>query len=246
MNRIAPLLAALALLAGAGPAAALAAGGDRAAATVTVSGRGEVRALPDRATVSLGVSAHAPTVAAARDSVNRVVPALLALAHDLKIADGDLHASELAVSPDYVWNQAEAAQHLTGYAVERRIVLELRDLSRLGELLEKSINAGANVVDGPRLDSSRRADLEREALARAVAEAKRNADVLATATGSSVGPAREVLMGGAQAPREREVIVTASRVSGGGAPASTYSVGEIAFSAEVQVTYELGPGVAAH
>src|SRR5438128_2394101 len=72
MNRYAQLLPALALLAGGQALPALAAGAGAGAATVTVAGRGEVRGLPDEASVTLGVSARAATAAAARGHVNQV------------------------------------------------------------------------------------------------------------------------------------------------------------------------------
>ena len=249
MTRPAPLFIALAWLAiAAGMPAAVAADVSR---SVTASGHGEVRAPPDRATVSMGMTAHAPTIAAARAAVNKVVPAVLALARDLKVPDTNVHATAIEVSPEYSWSKAVNARHLVGYSIERRIVIELTDIERLGELLEKSVSLGAVLFNGPQLDSSHRPDLEREALARAVAEARRNAEVIALAAGGTVGPARELSMEGTRGPLDRDKAVYASAALG--APkeppppeAGTYRVGEMTFIADVEATFDLLPGAATH
>ena len=247
MTRPAPLLIAVAWLVSAtGMPGAVAAD---VARSVTASGHGEVRAPPDRATVSLGMSAHAPTIAAARAAVNKAVPAILALARDLKVPDADIHATAIEVSPEYSWNKAETARHLIGYSIERRIVIELTDIERLGELLEKSVSLGAVLFNGPQLDSGHRGDLEREALVGAVANAKRNAEVIVLAAGGAVGAPRELSMAGTHGALDKYNDVYAN--ANLGPPklqpeAGTYRVGEMTFSADVEATFDLLPGAAAH
>ena len=209
---------------------------------VTVTGHAEELAAPDRASVTLGVSAHAPTLEAARSAVNRVVPELLALTRQLGIAEAQVRSTRLSVYPDY------NGRRVTGYGVQRQLIVDLRDIERLGELLEKSVSAGANVVGDPLLDSSRRADLERGALTHAVEDARRNAEVLAAALGASVGPPRRVTM----TPAAGGYAVVARRMSmAGGVHLSseapeTYQPGEMTFRADVEVSFDLLPGPAAH
>ena len=253
MTRPAPLLIAVAWLAStAGMPGAVAAEVSR---SVAASGYGEVRAAPDRATVSLGMSVHAPTIAAARAAVNKVVPAILALARDLKVPDANVHATAIEVSPEYSWNKAETARHLIGYRIDRRTVIELTDVERLGELLEKSVSLGAVLFNGPQLDSSHRGDLEREELARAVADTKRNAEVIALAAGGAVGAPHELSMAGTHGPLDRDKAVYANASLGPPPPkpqpqpqpeAGTYRVGEMTFSADVEASVDLLPGAAAH
>ncbi len=244
MNRLAASLLCLLIPALAGlPGAALAEPGSH---TISVTGHGEVRAAPDLAIVRLGVSAQAPTADEARTAVNRIVPTLLKLTRDLGIPEARVRATALSVSPDTEWVEARRTNRVTGYTVSRQIAVELRDLDRLGDLLEKSVTLGANVVSGPELDSIHRPDLERQALALAVADARKNADVLATALGTTVGPPRQIAMAGADAPRQRlgGVVVTAARLSAG-AP-EMYKVGELNFEASVEVSFELGAGTPPH
>ena len=95
------------------------------------------------------------------------------------------------MQPDYRWNDKDSQRVLLGYAATGQIEVELRDLDQLGALLERAVTAGANQIGEARLDSiKRKGDLERDALARAVADARLNAETLAKAAGVALGPVR--------------------------------------------------------
>ena len=95
-----------------------------------------------------------------------------------------MDSTRLQVHPDYRWDEKTQRQVLQGYVVNRQVEIELHDLERLGTLLERAVSAGANQVGGARLDSSRRKELEREALALAVEDARLDAEALARASGT--------------------------------------------------------------
>ena len=232
------LAAALtALLAPALPAQA----GERPEArTLTVTGSGEVRAAPDRALVSLGVEARAATLEGARTGAARVVALVLKVTRDLGVADADVRSTRITVQTDYEWSDPKKSRTLVGYVVRRQVLVDLRNLDRLGDLLEQGIGAGANLVGEPQLDSSRRAALGREAMARAVADARANALALAGGLDASVGPPRSVSEGATSpAPMARQMMLSARA---GAAPApATYEPGELTFAASVTVTFDLVP-----
>ena len=83
-------------------------------------------------------------------------------------------------------------RNLIGYYVSRQVEVDLRDLEKLGQLLERATDLGVNQVGDPRLDSSKRQELEREALAKAVVDARLNAEVIAKAAGAKLGTARTI------------------------------------------------------
>jgi len=231
------LLAATLLAAAAGHAAEAA-----AERLVTVAGHGEVRGAPDRATVTLGILARAPTLEAARAEANRVMKSLLAVARELNVAEADVRGTRLAVNPEYDAGDGKRPRRLTGYSVQRQLIVELRDIDRLGELLEKGLDAGANLAGEPRLDSSRRAELEREALARAVADARANALVIARALGAALGNVRSVVAGGGAGPTPMPTQLYAAARRG--ADAESYQTGELTFAATVSASFELVPAAA--
>ena len=214
------------------------AGEDARPRTVTVSGSGEVAAEPDLAHVTLGVEARKPTMAEARSAVAATVDRVLALTRDLRIDPKLVNATRVQVQPEYSWNEKDRKRVLLGYLVSRQVQVELRDLEQLGPLLERAVDAGVNQVNDPVLDSSRRKSLEREAMAKAVDDARLNAETLARAAGARLGPVR-ALNGSSSAPpmpmyRRGAVMADAAM-----APEATYQPGDMKFSAAVNAEYDL-------
>lgn len=206
--------------------------------TVSVTGSGEVSAAPDLAQVTLGVEARAPTLAAARSTVAATVEKVLALTRSLGIDPKLVNATRLQVQPDYSWDDPTRKRTLVGYVVSRQVQVELRDLEQLGPLLERAVDAGVNQVGDPTLDSSRRKDLEREAMTRAVNDARQNAETLARAAGVRLGPVRTMNGGGAPPPMPmfRQVAMDAAAAP---PPEATYQTGELRFTAGVSAEYDL-------
>ena len=208
--------------------------------TVSVSGYAEVSAEPDLAQVTLGVEARRPTMAEARAEVAKTVDKVLALTRDLRIDPKLVNATRLQVQPEYSWNDKDRKRVLLGYVVSRQVQVELRDLEQLGALLERAVDAGVNQVNDPLLDSSKRKSLEREAMAKAVEDARLNAETLAKAAGAKLGPVR-MLNGASSAPPvpmyRRGPMVMADAAAA--PPAETYQPGEMKFSAMVNAEYDL-------
>jgi len=207
--------------------------------TVGVSGQGEVRAEPDRATVTLGVESRKPKLEDARAAVAKTVDAVLKLTRDLKIDPKQVRSTRINVQPEYNWGANNANERtLIGYYVARQVEVELHDLEKLGQLLEKSTDLGVNQMGDPRLDSSKRQDLSREALAKAVADARQNAEVIAKAAGAKLGNARTINANTefSQAPVPMVRAMAMEAKAAGGAP---YQSGEMTFNATVNVQYDL-------
>src|SRR5262245_12801622 len=106
--------------------------------TVAVSGQGEVQAEPDRAFVTLGVESRKPKLEDARADVARTVDAVLKLTRDLKIDPKLVRSTRINVQPEYNWDGNARERTLLGYYVSRQVEVELRDLDKLGQLLERA------------------------------------------------------------------------------------------------------------
>lgn len=208
---------------------------------VSVNGQGEVRAQPDYAIVTLGISARQPTLEGARQEANKVVEALLKVTRELKIPESRVRSTRVNINPEYEWNEPKRQQQFVGYTVTRQLIVDLRELDKLGVLMEKSVTAGANLVQEPMLDSSQRTEHERQALVLAVEDAKKNAEVLARSVGMGVGRARNVTgHGNGGGPRPMPMVAMA-RAEGMVAKESpgTYQTGDLVFGANASVTFDL-------
>jgi len=209
--------------------------------TIGVSGQGEVRAEPDRATVTLGVESRKPKLEDARAAVAKTVDAVLKLTRELKIDPKQVRSTRINVQPEYNWGANNANERtLIGYLVSRQVEVELHDLEKLGQLLERATDLGVNQMGDPRLDSSKRQDLVREALAKAVVDARQNAEVIAKAAGARLGNARTINANTefSQPPVPLARAMAMDAKAAGGAP---YQSGEMTFNATVNVQYDLIP-----
>lgn len=207
---------------------------------VSVSGQGEIQAEPDQAIVTLGVESRKPALADARAEVSKTIDAVLKLTRDLKIDQKYVRATRISVQPEYNWDTAAKERNLIGYFVSRQVEIDLRDLDKLGVLMEKATDLGVNQIGDPRLESSKRHDLEREALAKAVDDARANAEAIAKAAGAKLGPVRTVSASSGYVPVPMAARVKTMAMSAAAPDAAqTYQSGQMTFNGNVQVEYDL-------
>ena len=210
---------------------------------VSVSGQGEIQAEPDQAIVTLGVESRKVRLEDARAEVTKTVDAVLKLTRDLKIDQKYVRATRISVQPEYNWDQNAKERNLIGYFVSRQVEVDLRDLDKLGTLLEKSTDLGVNQLGDPRLESSKRRDLERNALAKAVEDARLNAEAVAKAAGARLGPARTISASSGYAPPVPMArMKTMAMAADSAEAAQTYQSGQMTFNGNVQVEYDLITG----
>lgn len=147
--------------------------------TVSVSGVGIVKAVPDRAEISAGVETRAASaesaLAANATAMDKVIAALRAS------GGKDVTTQTVSLSPTTDDNGKP-----TGFVASNSVSAET-SLAGAGALVDAAVAAGANTVWGPTLSRSDADELYRKALAAAVADAKARATVLAAAAGRSVG-----------------------------------------------------------
>src|SRR5919106_7018974 len=145
---------------------------------ISVTATGEATAAPDLAVVSFAVSGSGKQLASTRDDVNARSSSVLARLRELGIAEGDLNAPDVGIHPEYDYRKG---QRLTGYRVVRQMTAKVRELDRLGEVLDGLVAAGANEVHGAQMTASDPSAAEHEALRAAVRAARAKAEAVADA-----------------------------------------------------------------
>ncbi len=161
--------------------------------TLQVTGVGEAEATPDTARITLGFTARAPQAAAAYEqtaaALNRVVQALM----QAGLTAAQLQTREIALNPVYEPPGEEGESRLLGYEASATLAVTLRDLARVGAVIDLAVASGANRVDGVQFTVREAERAEAAALAQAVHDARRQAAVLAQSLGVVLGPVREVV-----------------------------------------------------
>ena len=101
------------------------------ARVITMGGHGEVRATPDTAMLSAGVSTEGLTAAAALSANNSRMQTVMTAIKKLGIPDKDVRTSNFSVSPQYA-NSNSDAPRITGYQANNQVDVRLEDVNKLG------------------------------------------------------------------------------------------------------------------
>ncbi|RPH35364.1 MAG: DUF541 domain-containing protein [Chloroflexi bacterium] len=157
---------------------------ERMSRVISVTAEGEASVAPDMAIVSLAVTGQGKELAPTRDDVVVRSSAVLATLRELGVPEADLQAPDVAIHPEYDYRRG---QKLIGYRVTRQIGAKVRDLTRLGEVLDGIVGAGANEVHGAQMTASDPSAAEHQALEKAVTAARAKAEAVAAAAGVTLG-----------------------------------------------------------
>ncbi len=233
----APLLAAP-ILAGflLAPSAPALAASDTDKRTISLSGTGVAKARPDTAHISTGVVSEAVSAREALDKSNgtmsRVVTELKAQGLDPK----DIQTTDFSVQPRYRRFKDGKPPEIIGYRVVNSVLVKVRQLERLGEILDKVVTLGANRIGGIAFSVDDPAALQDAARKRAVQNAIRKARLYAEAAGAKLGKVMKISEGASHRP-PRPVLARAALRSD--AAAAPIEPGEATLQVRVDVTWEL-------
>ena len=198
----------------------------------------QVEAEPDIATISAGVSTQAPTAVAAlrQNSVEmrRVINRIKALG----VAEKDIQTSGINLNARYDYDRDNQRQVFRGYEVSNRVSVELRDIERIGRVLDALVEAGATDLGGPSFrlenDEAAKATARRSAMERARGQALEYAQ-LAGYSGLRLLEVSESIQGSGPMPPQP---VSARMVAMDAAEAPVQP-GQVSTGVSVTVKYEM-------
>ena len=212
---------------------AMAADSDKLERTVSVSATGTVAAEPDIAHISAGVTTEGDT---AMDAIARNNTVMAKVIEGLKaagIATRDIQTTTLNVEPRYSQPKDGRPGTVSGYRVVNQVRLTVREVKRLGEVLDQAIALGANQINSIGFDIANAETLKDEARKQAMANAKRRAELYATAAGVQLGQVLRI---------SESVMEAIGRPMAGRAMAASsvpIEAGTRTLTVEVHVTYAL-------
>ncbi len=200
-------------------------------ALVTVTGEASVEAVPDVATLSLGVTTQGATATEAMAANSAQLKVVLERLKSAGIAEGDMQTSNLSLNPNWVGYDSGATPTIAGYTANNMLTVRVRALDTLGGVLDAAITDGANTLNGltfelaeprPKVDEARRA---------AVVDAMARATLLVTAAGASLGRLVSITEAGGYVNPQPMFRAEASSVP--------VAAGEIGLTASVTVVFEI-------
>lgn len=224
----------------AAPLTSFAAGAETREAAIIVSGDADASVPPDLAIVTLGVTRMEKTAREALDGNNKAMSGVLKAMKDQGIADRDLQTSGFGIQPQYVYpDNADGTQKppvLTGYEVSNLLTIRVRDLGKLGAILDQAVTLGINQGGDIRFTNDNPEKTIETARTSAMKNAIAKARTLAAAAGVKLGRIIEITENTSRPePRPLMRMSMAKEAS----DAVPVAAGENSYSVNVNVTFAI-------
>src|SRR5687767_1277167 len=210
--------------------------------SVVVTGRGEAFGKPDRAVVRLGVIAQAQKASDAQQQVNRQAKQVQEKLLEVGIWEHAMQTVGLTLSPVYEHNEqrpGHVEQRIVGYQATNTIQVQLEEMDKIGPIVDAALAAGANQLEGIWFELKDDAVQRREAIKKAVAEAREKAGAIEAATGTQLSGIIEIVEGGVDVVRPMMMQRLAEFAA---ADATPIQPGQVRVEATVSIRYRLTGG----
>jgi uncharacterized protein len=203
-------------------------------AAISVTGEASVSVPPDLAQVDGGVTSDGKTAREASDANNAAMGKVLLALKGAGIDEKDYQTSRLSLQPQYAPNRSGSSP-VVGYRASNRVTIRVRDITKVANVIDVLVGAGANEVGGINFMVSQASKLLDDAREKAVAEARRKADIYAKAAGVTLGEPLSISEEGSSVPVYR------GKMAAPMAAGAQVAQGEETLSVTVSVTWAIKP-----
>lgn len=205
------------------------------ARVLTVTGTGEVARAPDMSVIRVGVVAQDKSASTALSRTSEAMVRMQQRLAEQGIEARDIQTTQLSLTPVYENTSGTRTRKIIAFEAMNAVLVRVRDLPSTGAVLGTLVEDGANRIDGISFTLQDSQESMDEARRRAVADARRKAEVLADAAGVELGALRDLREAGGGAPRPMMM----ERMAMDAAASVPIAEGEISLSATVTMVYEL-------
>jgi len=217
--------------------------------TITVSGEGDVYAIPDTGEFTLSVVSDKATVVEAQADASQKINAITAYLTAAGVAAADIQTTDYSISPQYEWSSSVCPagstfcppqkQVLTGYEVSQTSDVKVRDTTQAGTLLAGVGGKGATNVSGLSFTIADPSAVDAQARTKAITDAKTKATELAKELGVSLARVVSFTESQGGQPVPMYGFDASVKTMSAAAPAPVVSVGQNKVVSNVSITYEI-------
>ncbi len=209
-------------------------------AILTVTGSGEVSAVPDQARIGAGVVREAPSAGAALAANSQALGNVLAALRQAGIEDRDIRTRQVSLSPVYDPKPTRGQPRaIVAYRASNQLSIRARKLEDLGALMDALVVAGATNLNGPHFMHGEPRPLRDEARRRAVADARDKAALYAEAAGVELVRVLRIDEGAVSAPRPQRMMAVRLEAADAGRAPVPIAAGEDTIAASVTLVWEI-------
>ncbi len=205
---------------------------------ISISGHGEVRAVPDMAVINMGVVSSSETARAALDANTKAMTELMGNLKAANIDDKDIATSNFSVNPrmDYGQNGGQVPK-LVGYDVTNAVTVIVHKIGGLGALLDKAVTSGSNQINGISFSVSNPDEAMDEARKLAVKDATHKAQIYASAASINLGNIMSISESSGMA--EPQVMFSRAKTMAADTAPVPIAQGSQVISVDVNISWEL-------
>ena len=203
---------------------------------ISVTGEATISTPPDLAHIDAGVASDAKTARDASEANNAAMAKVLQALRGANIDDKDIQTSRLSLQPQYASTASSrpGPTSIIGYRASNHVTVKLRDVAKVAGVIDTLVAAGANEIGGINFTVSQASKLLDEAREKAVADARRKADIYAKAAGVTLGAPLIISEGGAPV-----IPLFRARMAPMAAASTPIAQGEETLSVSVNVTWAI-------
>ena len=203
---------------------------------ISVTGEANVSVAPDQAQIDAGVTSDARTAREASDANNAAMAKVLLALKGAGIEDKDYQTSRLSLQPQFAPSKvAERAPGIVSFRASNRVTVRIRDVSKVANVIDVLVGAGANDIGGINFTVTQASKHLDEAREKAIADARRKAEIYAKAAGVTLGEPLSISEEGAPVPMYRGKMAAPMAA---GAPVAQ---GEETLAVTVSVSWAIKP-----
>jgi uncharacterized protein YggE len=204
-------------------------------AIISVSGEVTVSVAPDLAEIDAGVTSEAKTAREVSETNNAAMGKLLLALKAAGIEERDVQTSRLSLQPESAPSRTGGPSAIIGYRASNHVTVRVRDVTKVASVIDTLVGAGANDIGGISFSVSQASKLLDEARERAIADARRKAEIYARAAGVTLGAPVSISEEGAPGPMQFR------KMAGGMAASAPVAQGEETLQVTVSVSWSIKP-----
>jgi uncharacterized protein len=202
---------------------------------ISVTGEATVSVPPDQAQIDGGVTSDAKTAREASEANNAAMGKVLLALKGAGLDEKDYQTSRLLLQPQFAANYkpSERASGIVSFRASNRVMVKVRDVTKIASVIDVLVGAGANEIGGIQFTVTQASKVLDEARDKAVADARRKADIYAKAAGVTLGEPISISEEGAPTPMFR------SKMAAPMAAGAQVAPGEETLSVTVSVSWAI-------
>lgn len=201
--------------------------------TVSFTGEGSIKVAPDTARAEIGLVTEGKDTITVQNENSSKMNAVIKFLKERGISEADIKTSNYSLSPKYEYSKGKSS--LVGYVLNQNLTVTVRNLEKIGEILDGAVSSGANRIDSVSLFVDKPEDLKNKAREEAVKQAKEKAIETSKIAGLRLGR----LVGFSEGFSGEPPVFFEAMAKGGAASAPQIEPGSQEIKVSIMLTYLL-------